>query len=91
MGFFVRCADPREVSCENAAQRLADCCPGFVASTLQCRLPESLCGGDRVAIEGHEAQCIADASCDALVAHGTCASALSLREPYGPWTVLPCP
>jgi hypothetical protein len=93
-GFVVRCANPVELTCENAVQRLVDCCPGFDASALECRIPMTLCGGEHTEIEGREARCIADASCDALVTHGTCSIVLdpSARFPYdGGWRTSPCP
>lgn len=73
-----RCLRPDEMHCENAVERLVDCCPGFTARQVSCEYLEG-CGVSYPAISEDDARCIAGASCAALVADGVCASAATVQ------------
>ena len=63
-----------EVHCEEAAARLADCCPGFDPAGLDCTTGR--CSGPTLGVD--EDRCIRGRSCEALVADGTCARAVAV-------------
>jgi len=64
--------DRDEFACEEAAAHLAECCDGFDARSI-------ICGGGcgyqaRPDLDQTRSDCILGASCDDLVASGSCAS-----------------
>lgn len=52
-----------ELRCEEAVARLADCCPGFDTSRIDCAYYATCNGTHRPDIPITEARCIAAASC----------------------------
>jgi hypothetical protein len=69
-----------ELLCEEAAARLADCCPGFDPSVLVCHY-SSCAGATYPALTISESKCIDDLSCSQLVDRGVCARAANATQP----------
>ena len=63
------CATDDEVHCEEAAARLAACCPGFDPRGLDCQAGPG-CHAPRIVAD--DGKCIEGKSCETLVADGTC-------------------
>jgi hypothetical protein len=63
-----------ELECEQAANQLLKCCPGFDPSTLSCSYSTG-CGTSYPALTVAESECIDNESCETLVATGVCARA----------------
>ena len=78
LALATRCLRPDEMHCENAVERLVDCCPGFTARQISCEYVEG-CSVRYPAISEDDAHCIAGASCAALVADGVCAAAATAQ------------
>ncbi len=74
-----------EVECEQAVNRLKECCPNFVAQQLDCSYSERLDCSDNVtgrqypALSLDESRCVQNAACAVLVANGVCARAQKAR------------
>ncbi len=69
-----------ELDCEEAVQRLVDCCPDFVPSNLTCEYTG--CGDHpNPDIEITAADCIKAATCDELVENGACENPAQVRCP----------
>lgn len=66
--------DRDEFLCEEAAQRLSDCCPGATFRDDYC--VKGGCGGQPLALSSDESECIRHASCDELRG-GICERALA--------------
>ena len=62
--------DQEEFECEQAAARLADCCPGFDAHSLYCY--KGGCGSAPIDLSQDQSDCIIGAACAALQASGAC-------------------
>jgi hypothetical protein len=71
-----------EFDCENAVAHLAQCCPGFDASTVQCTFSGG-CNTSYPALDPAQSDCIRGASCETLVAQGVCARAAQLQNAPG--------
>ncbi len=76
-----------EVECEQAVNRLKECCPEFVASQVDCSYREELDCGDHVtgryypAFSLEESRCVQSNSCADLVAKGVCTRAQTAKRP----------
>lgn len=86
-----------EVECEQAVNRLKECCPDFVASQVDCSYREQLDCSDHVtgrfypALSLEESACVQRSSCAELVEKGACKRAQTARRPsvdtsYAPTT-----
>ncbi|UQA60765.1 hypothetical protein [Polyangium aurulentum] len=70
-----------ELLCEETAARLADCCPDFDPSVLECSYVSG-CGTTTFpAITIAESACIDDLSCSQLIGRGVCARAAKATQP----------
>jgi hypothetical protein len=64
--------DPDELACEQAVQRLVDCCrPGAPATKLQCYTGRD-CDQTKPDLNATESDAIVRSSCDELVAADEC-------------------
>jgi hypothetical protein len=96
--FVTRCSSgwrQDELECEQAANQLIKCCPGFDAESLSCTYSEG-CGTSYPALTVADSRCIDNESCDTLVATGVCtraAEALPIQTTDGGLTNHPqvCP
>lgn len=67
-----------EIDCEQAVVHLTDCCPGFVASKINCEYDEhrdcsdSLVSTQYPALDTDESDCLRGKTCEELVADGLC-------------------
>jgi hypothetical protein len=74
-----------EVECEQAVNRLKECCPNFVAQQLDCSYSERLDCSDNVtgrqypALSLDESRCVQSGACADLVANGVCERAQKAR------------
>jgi hypothetical protein len=66
-----------ELKCEQAVARLVECCPGFVASNLECVYGSGCIATQYPAISMSESDCIVDLSCDELVDAKVCERAMN--------------
>jgi hypothetical protein len=70
-----------ELSCEEAAKHLADCCPGIDVQALNCTFASNV---DGQGVDSYpdfsvpESQCIDGESCDTLQGSGVCDRAFDL-------------
>jgi hypothetical protein len=70
--------DEEEYHCEEAVKHLLDCCPGFSRESVSCYAYRGGCDGDKPPdLVDDRAVCLRDASCQALVQSGACASPTS--------------
>jgi hypothetical protein len=82
LALATRCLRPDEMYCENAVQRLVDCCPDSMVRQISCEYVEG-CGVTYPAISEDDARCIAGASCASLMADGVCAAAATAQPRSG--------
>jgi len=88
VGIGVSCNGFREdeVECEQAVNRLKECCPVFNSAQLDCSYSERLDCSDNVtgrqypALSLDESRCVQNLPCAALVDTGVCARAQSARS-----------
>jgi hypothetical protein len=74
--------DGAELDCEEAVSVLADCCPGFDTSPLQCIVaPPQGCngGGTSPALSQDDSACIRTETCAELISSGVCDRAQAAR------------
>jgi hypothetical protein len=64
-----------ELDCQQAANQLLQCCPGFDASVLYCNYDNTGCQTSYPALTIAESQCIVDESCTTLISTGVCTRA----------------
>ena len=87
IGLGVSCNGFREdeVECEQAVNRLRDCCPGFNSSAVNCNYSEQLDCSDSVtareypALSLDESRCVQSTSCAAMIETGICARAQNAK------------
>ncbi len=60
-----------ELRCEEAAARLADCCPGFDPRLVDCYFT-SACETSYPVIDIDESRCLSARTCEQIVAAGIC-------------------
>jgi hypothetical protein len=76
--FITRCGgdlQQDELDCQQAAEQLSKCCPGFQPLSLNCTYTQGSddCGGSRTPdFTIPESQCIVGESCDTLLATRVC-------------------
>jgi hypothetical protein len=68
-----------EFDCENAVARLAQCCPGFDATSVDCTYSPG-CGNAYPALDPSQSNCILQSSCDSLRNAGVCEAAANLTQ-----------
>jgi len=87
VGLGVSCNGFREdeVECEQAVNRLRECCPGFNANAVNCNYSEQLDCSDTVtareypALSLDESRCVQSTACQALIDTGVCARAQNAK------------
>jgi hypothetical protein len=87
LGLGVSCNGFREdeVECEQAVNRLLECCPGFVSNEVNCNYSEQLDCSDRVtgrelpALSLDESRCVERTPCAELVDTGICVRAQNAK------------
>lgn len=80
IGLGVSCNGFREdeIDCEKAVVHVSECCPSFIARSLDCSYHESLDCSDSVVSREYpdlsleDSQCLRDKSCAAMVSDGDC-------------------
>jgi hypothetical protein len=82
VGLLLACGGIRqdEFICENAVAHLADCCPGFSPSTIECHYDTSCLGTTYPELDETQGECILSESCAALGANGVCARVGALPD-----------
>jgi len=70
-----------ELLCEETAARLADCCPDFDPSVLECSYYSGCGTTSYPAITIAESECIDDLSCSELIDRGVCGRAAHATQP----------
>ena len=66
-----------EVECEETADYLAECCPGFDPGTIGCTFSRGCTSQTRPVLSPSESRCIRDKSCTELVDEGICERVLA--------------
>ena len=94
---------PDVLECEDAAQHLQDCCPGFDKSALVCRYYDSVtrpgCTSSMPCRHVHEdpvftvdeSRCIVQSSCESLRANNVCDRAQVAQPDSDDMSSSPCP
>ena len=73
--------DEGELECEEAVQRLIDCCPNDApARAVDCYVGR-YCDDRRADLTPSQSECLRDASCDFLYASGACSSPATVCLP----------
>ncbi|HEY3450198.1 MAG TPA: hypothetical protein VGK67_27840 [Myxococcales bacterium] len=67
-----------ELRCEEAVAHLADCCPGFDPTQIDCYYSTG-CGTIYPVIDIQESRCVSGMKCEDLVAAGVCSRAQAAR------------
>ncbi|MGO8998124.1 MAG: hypothetical protein ACLQVI_32800 [Polyangiaceae bacterium] len=69
-----------ELECEDAVSLLQECCPGFVASNVDCTYTQGSCEAGTIypEISISQAECIRSESCQELRSSGVCARAIAV-------------
>jgi hypothetical protein len=69
-----------EFDCENAVARLVQCCPGFVASSVDCTYSPGCNDNPYPSLDPSQSNCIMQSSCDTLRQTGVCDAASNLAQ-----------
>jgi hypothetical protein len=70
-----------ELECEQAVAKLQGCCPDYADAQIECH-HSTICGLTEPALSIAESQCIAQLSCEEIVARDLCARTKDLESPH---------
>jgi hypothetical protein len=71
-----------EFDCENAVSHLSECCPGFIASSIDCTYAPG-CEPVYPELDVAQSDCIRGERCEVLRSTGVCDRAMGLHQPRG--------